>query len=80
MPNTSPMYRASPTDRLPCANSSSQIGAPRMPRNTAAGTTITDASRTPLEKPARTRGAEGVGDPLVGGGWPQGSVTRLGCL
>ena len=48
------MYRASSVVVRPWANKSSASGAPSTPRKTAAGTTMTDATRTPLEKSSRT--------------------------
>src|SRR5580693_2240011 len=53
-PNTSPMYLASCGVVLPCAKRNSHSGVPSAPRKTAAGTTITDATRTPVEKSSRT--------------------------
>ena len=53
-PNTSPMYLAFSGEVLPCANRNSHNGVPSTARKTAAGTTITDARRTPVEKSSRT--------------------------
>ena len=53
-PNTSPMYRAWSVVVCPWANRNSHSGAPSTARKTAAGTTMTDAIRTPLEKSSRT--------------------------
>ena len=48
------MYLALCGEVLPCAKRNSHSGVPRTARKTAAGTTMTDASRTPVEKSSRT--------------------------